>query len=348
MSNLNSITNYKIDGHLLNSLLSIYKLIGTNNYLAEKLSSRDEAVKKNTLEENCAILNNRLSLCDSKERSRLIITKDSKPLNLQEKSLAELKWVLKDIEIHQSGNEPLNIIDLLDYLKRIYGKHIKLNTQEYSLNNPNKKSVRYLINNLCDEYNQLRLNNAYEPIIISSIFLMEMYNLRPFDSYNEPAFLLMFYILLRKCEIMSLNYTSFYALFLKYEIEINEVINSGSVNYDSGVLYINDFVKLVIRMIQESYSIVDEMANKVHQEKRAFKHDNITKSIIEDLPRIFSKEDVKRLYPNASDSTIVRALNSLKKKNFITPLGSGRGARWQRLIDKNSLIYLFGESNEDN
>ena len=87
--------------------------------------------------------------------------------------------------------------------------------------------------------------------------------------------------------------------------------------------------------------------SNVKQENRALKKDNIQKAIIEDLPTIFSKEDIKKLYPTASDSTIVRALNALKDKNYIIPLSSGRAAKWKRLVNADDLIYILGDNNDN-
>ena len=152
---------------------------------------------------------------------------------------------------------------------------------------------------------------------------------------------------MKRCQIDSFKYCSFFKLYYSYQTKILDSINSGSVNYDSGTIYFNDFVKVIAEMISTSYAMVEEMIKGIKQEKRAFKHDNITRSIMEDLPRVFSKADIKKLYPNASDSTIVRALIELRDKNFITPLGSGRSACWQRIVDKNNPRYLFGDNDND-
>ncbi len=349
MSNIKALNNYKIDGDLLVSLLDVYKLIGTNPIFIDKFGEREPYMQIDCLNKSCFLLNDFFGLCSNKERIRLIITKDSEPRNHQEKSLANLKKILQDIILKANDeNYVFNNIDFLDYLTMLYGKEAKINTKEFNVNNPNKKSVRYFYNLCCDEYNQMIKTKGYEPIIISSVLLLEMYNLRPYEKYNEQAFILMFYYFLLKSEINSFKYLSFFETYLKNRDVILNYINAASIHYDTGTLYFNDFVRYIIKLIKESYQELALIANSIIQEKRAYKHDNITKAIMEDLPAIFSKEDVKRFFPNSSDSTIVRALNALKEKRYITPLGSGRGAKWQRIVDKNDPIYLFGGIDENN
>ncbi len=345
MSNIMGIQNYKIDGALLYKLVNIYKLIGTNNFISESFAAKDSYIQKECIEKSCILLNNMFNFCSAIDRSRLVITKDSKPKNYQEQSLYNLKQVL--IDIFNKAKEPqsiLNPMDFVDYLKKIYGKQIKISTNEYSINNPNKKSVRYLFIKLCDEYNEVIQKKNYESLIISFVFLMELYNLKPFEEQNELAFILIFYYLMLKCEIAPYKYLSLVEIYKDNKEQLLDLINNGSVNYDTGVLYFNDFVEYNLKLIEQNYKKLNKILAEIKQENRAFKHDNISKTIMELLPNIFTKEEVKKYHPDASDSTIVRALNALKDKKYITPLGTGRSAKWQKLIDINDPRYLFGDN----
>ena len=74
----------------------------------------------------------------------MIITKDSEPRNHQEKTLEKKKKILQDIILKANDeNYVFNNIDFLDYLTMLYGKEAKINTKEFTVNNPNKKSVSY-------------------------------------------------------------------------------------------------------------------------------------------------------------------------------------------------------------
>ena len=66
-------------------------------------------------------------------------------------------------------------------------------------------------------------------------------------------------------------------------------------------------------------------------DKKMKKIDNVEATILK-LPEVFTREQVRQLM-NVSDSTLNRALDSLKKQNKIRPNGTGRSATWVRLVD---------------
>ena len=65
------------------------------------------------------------------------------------------------------------------------------------------------------------------------------------------------------------------------------------------------------------------------------------------MPVYFTKDDVRRYHPDASDSTINRILFKLRDDGIIMPLGKGRSARWMKLINENDPKMIFGENYED-
>ena len=82
--------------------------------------------------------------------------------------------------------------------------------------------------------------------------------------------------------------------------------------------------------------------------KTAHKSDVIEQSILMNLPDLFSKEDVARLNPSVSPSTIMRVLKKLHEKNYIIPLGTGRSAKWKKLYDPNKKEYAIGAFDNEN
>jgi Fic family protein len=53
------------------------------------------------------------------------------------------------------------------------------------------------------------------------------------------------------------------------------------------------------------------------------------------LPEEFSFSDLQRACPGVSFATLKRALQDLKKRRKIVPLGKGRDARWKRIGSSN-------------
>ena len=60
------------------------------------------------------------------------------------------------------------------------------------------------------------------------------------------------------------------------------------------------------------------------------KGDNIENTIYR-VPQIFTKDDIRIKHPYVSDSTINRTLQRLRDEGKISPLGTGRSAKWMRV-----------------
>ena len=185
------------------------------------------------------------------------------------------------------------------------------------------------------------------PLILTSILIMEMYNIKPYSEYNELAIILTYYYLLLKCGIVSFNYVSFFKMFFENKEEVFSLISKGSINYDQGTIFFYEFVKYTLNLINKSFNKLNEIENK-KVSKTAHKSDVIEQSILMNLPDLFSKEDVARLNPSVSPSTIMRVLKKLHEKNYIIPLGTGRSAKWKKLYDPNKKEYAIGAFDNEN
>lgn len=347
MNNFDYLKNYQIPSELLLELLNLYKTIGyTEAY--SKIYKDDFLVDyNNALEEDCFAIVAYLNIKVSYERQRLIITKDYTPKTKDETMVAAIKRML--ISIRSNAGElkyPINSVDILDLVKRIYGPLIKISSKDFTIQGKTNKSVRYKFNNILDDYDVAVSKDIYEPIILSSVLIMEMYNIKPYSEYNELALILTYYYLLLKCGILSFNYVSFFKLFLNKKDYAFSLISKGSINYDQGVIFFNDFTKFTLNLIKESYNMLKQKDNK-KMSKTAHKSDRIQATILDTLPTIFTKEDVVKLNPSVSLSTIMRVLKKLHEMNYIIPLGTGRSAKWQKLYDPNNKDYLLGVSEDD-
>lgn len=348
MNNFDYLKNYQIPGDLLLELLSIYKTIGKKETYSNIYKEDFLVDYNNSLEEDAFEIVKYLGIKVSFERQRLIITKDYLPKNKEETMVAAIKKLL--ISIRSNALEfkhPINSIDILDLLKRIYGPLVKINSHDFTIQGVKNKSVRFKFNTILDDYDAALEQKLYEPIILSSILIMEMYNIKPYSEYNELALILTYYYLLLKCGIVSFNYVSFFKMFLNKKEYAFNLISKGSINYDQGTIFFYEFVKFTLNLINESFELLDDIEKK-KVSKTAHKSDVIEDSILKVLPDLFSKEDVMRLNPSVSSSTIMRVLKKLHDKNYIIPLGTGRSAKWKRLYDPNKKEYIVGVANDEN
>lgn len=348
MNNFDYLKNYQIQSDLLLDLLSLYKTIGkseiySNIYKEDFLVNYNHSIEEDTFE-----LVKYLGIKVSFERQRLIITKDYTPKNKDEMMIASIKRMLISIRSNALEHKySINSVDILDLLKRIYGSLVKINSNDFTIQGAKNKSVRYKFNTILDDYDNAINAKLHEPIVLSSILIMEMYNIKPYSEYNELALILTYYYLLLKCGIVSFNYVSFFKMFFENKEEAFDLMRKGSVNYDQGTIFFYEFVKYTLKLINKSFDTLKEIENK-KLSKTAHKSDVIEDSILKSLPDLFSKEDVARLNPSVSPSTIMRVLKKLHNKNYIMPLGTGRSAKWKKLYDPNKKEYALGVNDYEN
>lgn len=348
MNNFDYLKNYQIPGDLFLELLDLYKTIGKSETYS-KIYKDDYLVDyNNSLEEDTFEIVKYLGIKVSFERQRLIITKDYTPKTKEEKMVAAIKRIIKSIRTNAFiDKHPINSIDILDLLKRIYGPTIKINSNDFTIQGAKNKSVRYKFNTILDDYDKAINQKLHEPIILSSILIMEMYNIKPYSEYNELALMFTYYYLLLKCGIVSFNFVSFFKMFINNKEEAFNLISRGSINYDQGIIFFNDFVKFTLKLINNAVLELEKIENK-KLSKTAQKSDVIQDSILNGLPDLFSKEDVARLNPGVSPSTIMRVLKKLHDMNYIIPLGTGRSAKWKKLYNPNKKEYAVGVSKDEN
>ena len=91
------------------------------------------------------------------------------------------------------------------------------------------------------------------------------------------------------------------------------------------ILRVRYFLKLVIK----AYSQTDKIIKDYRFDSTNKKVDNIENTILS-MKSIFTKEEIRLANPYVSESTINRALISLRDQGFIEPLGKGRSAKWIR------------------
>ena len=102
------------------------------------------------------------------------------------------------------------------------------------------------------------------------------------------------------------------------------------------------YKRQVFKLIGEAYNQLDGLIKNLYFAKRAYKSDVIEETIYKKMPKYFTKDDIRRFHPDASDSTINRILFKLRDEQIIMPLGKGRSARWMKLIHDDDPRIIFG------
>lgn len=345
MDNFEALSHYSIPSDVLKKMLSIYKLLGKNIEYSKLLDEKKTFLESDVIEKDTFFACRLLNIKVSDQRLRLLITKDSKPANKTEEQIVGLKKVF--IRLHQNAKDllPFNGSDILDDLNLVYGKKsVSFSKENFIIKNERPKSIRLKYENILDEYHLFKKEDRFEKIFLSVITFMEIENLKPYTKHNELASIIALYYMLLTSEVDAFLYVSFIEKYFHLQSKIKEEVLKGSINYFERYLIVSDVVRIIYQMILDSYLEIDEMVKKYYFSQRAYKSDVIEQTVLKQMPVYFTKDDVRRYHPDASDSTINRILFKLRDDGLIMPLGKGRSARWMKLIKEDDPILVFGKN----
>lgn len=350
MNDFEALKNNLIPNNVLVKLLSTYSLIGKNEQINDSLKEEDDyLIEQNIISETYTITRH-LGIKVTDNRLRLLLNKNSQPLNQEERKVIGIKEVLSVI-IKEAESIPFNGSDFLQYLNRIFGKNThrftnriynELLGRNYDLK---KTSIRAILENMIDEYHMHITRKNYEPIYLSLVVYLYLDLMRPYTDHNELAGELMLYYMLIRVGVVSIKYSNFFELLYNDLNTWNNEMQLCYVNFPKSPLQLNDFIPLTLTIIDKSYQTIIAKIKASKQEKRMFKRDGIEQTIFK-MPNTFSKEDIRQYHPQVSESTLNRSLFKLRDEGIIMPLGKGRSARWVKLISDDDPRNIFGGNYE--
>lgn len=344
---LEKLSQYALSTETLLKLLKVYEYIGKKSYYESTLDSRLKFLEKESLLDDCKLVLQMYKTNVSADRIRLILTKDSEPRTKEEERIANIKkyfCMLYENSIDKKLS--INSADLLDYLKVFTGLDVKFSKESFKIQQEDN-SVRYFLNKCMDDATEAFEKGNHEKMIISIVTVMEVMNLKPFTCANDLASFILLTYYFGLCGIILGRYYKILSYLFNNQAIINNLVLDASVNYDQGILFINKSYNYLIDEITKGYLKLEKELSDQLVLQHALKTDFVEKYIMEEAESIFSKEDIAKHFPGVSATTIVRVLTSLRDKKFIIPLGTGRSAKWQRIVDSTDPRYFLGVDIQD-
>lgn len=348
MDNFEVLNHYSIPSDVLMDMLDTYRLLGMNNEYINKIGERAPLMFSEVIEKDTFYVCRMLKVDVSDNRLRLLITKNSTPKNKQEEVVVGIKKVLLSIQDKASKGLTFNGSDILDYLNLIFGKRsTAFSKMMITHKDERPMTVRLYHENVLDKYHSYCSLKKFEPIFLSVVCYMEISNLKPYNNFAETGKLLALYYMMLLSDVKVFRFISFMEIYTEFKEEFEKSVEKGSINYLDNYLQTTDSVRIIFKMIKSAYIQLQKQIIEFYYTDRAFKSDVIETTIKEKMPEYFTKDDVRRLHPDASDSTINRILFKLRDQGFIMPLGTGRSARWMRLVRADDPRVLFGADYEN-
>lgn len=321
-------------------LFHLYEEKGkAHNY--KELFSKDEQILANeVLEVNIEQLAHYLELDLTPARIKLManIRKSYSPKNKDEILFNNLKEVM--LKIHNSSDKfylrPNEIEDMSTVMFRGYDNVFldhsgKISTPKLII--PfEKQSKLGQLEGLVKKYNDLIKEDNHELIQIIFNFFIDFTHVKPFNKENDLIALMTIYTILYN-EFQVCRYDSFFKELVKHKASFNDSLVQSSYNWHLGYSQIDSLVTIIINILLKMHENLKAKEHIYAFDAKMNKQNNI-EGIIMDGPDIFTKSEIRKKAPLASESTINRTLHILKQKQIIVPLGKGRSAKWQRVVEK--------------
>ena len=322
---------------LVYDLAKLYTFKGKDFYYEDVLKQYMPQIIKTTIENDVIAATRILKLDVNDNRLRLIVKKNSEPKTKHETLVKNLKEVFtiiqkKGVDLDLSSNEFLQLGTRIFKNVQKFGFRSDIVTDNSTILTERKKvSRRDLLDEELKEYSTAKNKLKIEVTQCITNFYVDMLNLKCFDLANEFVSLMICYCLLFSERFNVFKYVSFFDFYQKHMDEFKKYESESSYGWESGFAKTADLNKYIIKSMLEGYAIVERMVGDFEFDKKLRKVDNV-EGVIMKLGDTFSREDIKAKVPNLSDSTINRALVKLRDEGKIRPDGTGRSAKWIRLV----------------
>lgn len=340
---LESIETIQINQAIIGHYLDMYRYIGKNDHLIDQVDVDYDAFVMQVVKEDTFFLASLLKLSIKEERLKALLIKDLKPRSHDEKVLIKLKHAF--VTIHENiASFELIANEIVSLIQFIYGDIAKATDLAFgrihaesqtTILDSKTKSKRTVLEQLVDFYNKAYKNKRLEKGLLATSFYLDFMYLSPFNKYNEGIGYVMLYILLLNSDYKCYDFVSFFGILDRRYQGFLDAKEAALKNYDAGFpnpLVLHEFL---CEMTLEAYKTMTKTIKNYTFDHQYQKGDVLEQSI-KKLGEVFTKEELRHLHPNVSDSTINRTLKRLKDEKKLMPLGTGRSAKWMKLTKKET------------
>lgn len=348
MEALKNIDRHNYKNEDVRKLIKLYTFKGKEFWYESQLANDINLIKKQLVVKNCYSLVKYFKLDISDKRLKLLLIKDSKPKNKEEQLVHNMKQVLT-ISANQGHNFELITNEIVLMANKLFDniKKVKISTSTVDYNDnllvmQRTVSKRNEIDELFNRYQDLLASEDYEIVTLIINFYIDFINIKPLTEDNEMvALFIMNNMLLR--EHFDINmYESFFEELLLHQQEFEKMTVEASYNYKDGYPRTEELTRLIVDILIKNYEKLELMLRDYQYDNKLNKTDNIENTIYR-LPQTFTKEDIRKLHPYVSESTINRTLKKLKEEGKINPLSTGRSASWIRITEGPERFNINGQ-----
>lgn len=340
-----AIREQKWDSEILGLIAAIYKEAGKQEmYLKqrpEELEKLVEIAKVQSTEASNAIE----GIVTTSTRIRQLVEEKTVPRNRDEQEIAGYRDALNII--HENFDAiPITRNYILQLHKVLYS-HMNnpmagqtKSVQNYiSATYPNGHTETLFtplapfetpeaLDRICDEYNRVIGNMEAEPLIVIPIFIHDFLCIHPFNDGNGRMSRLLTTLLLYRNGFYVGKYISLEAKIAKNKDLYYAALRQAQEGWHEGTEDAVPFIKYLLGIILSAYRDFEERFSLVEQKKPAL--ETVRQATLSKIGR-FSKQDIRKLCPALSVSSIEGALRKLVASGELKREGNGKSTCYYRL-----------------
>lgn len=340
-----AIREQKWDSEILGLIAAIYKEAGKQEmYLKqrpEELEKLVEIAKVQSTEASNAIE----GIVTTSTRIRQLVEEKTAPRNRDEQEIAGYRDALNII--HENFDAiPITRNYILQLHKVLYS-HMNnpmagqtKSVQNYiSATYPNGHTETLFtplapfetpeaLERICDEYNRVIGNMEAEPLIVIPIFIHDFLCIHPFNDGNGRMSRLLTTLLLYRNGFYVGKYISLEAKIAKNKDLYYAALRQAQEGWHEGTEDAVPFIKYLLGIILSAYRDFEERFSLVEQKKPAL--ETVRQATLSKIGR-FSKQDIRKLCPALSVSSIEGALRKLVASGELKREGNGKSTCYYRL-----------------
>jgi len=333
MSWNSDLSRLGVPNDIIISLTDIYKHQGRQIYHNDVIKKDIQVIIDQTIERDVLFFSKLMDLKVSEARIRTLIEKGVMPKNNSEKTVINIGQVMKNVfanfdSFEFTTNEVQSIHShLFRHIADIRFAKEEVKTKFHSQKVLNKRNEMDDLFLLADNTYK---KNSYERLLLSIVLFIDFFNLKGFKQNNEFTSLVLMQLLLLKTGFDNFKYVSFYEYIYTNIEDYKKAIIGATFSYEEGLSQPLHLIRFFIKALKSTYVEVEQIV-KNHQFDQGLNKSYSIQNTVFKLPEVFQKEDIRRLHPYTSDSTINRTLVRLREEGIIRPLGKGRSAKWIRI-----------------
>ncbi len=344
MNCIKTIKRNPIPADVFLKTTKLYYQMGKNDYYESLFDASYEHISKSVADADAyaffKIFFPELKVTES--RFRTLLLDSTVPKNQSEQIYQNLVAIFR--HIHEANTEPfeLTVVEINDLVRILFKdasagtkvQYRRFNTHSHSLLAKESGSMREKLEELISEYNKVKKEAIFEPLILNVNFTVDFLNMDIYTGDKNPMIaILVLYILMVQEGFIVSHYVSFFAKTHLYKDELFESLSRSKFQWEEGLSEIMPIVRFFIRNYMELYQNLSDKARDFEYESQLVisKSDYIENTILK-LGEVFAKDEIRERHPLISESTINRTLKRLQDENKIRPLGKGRSAKWIKLV----------------